>query len=274
MTTQTLTERVIAVLERAGNGLKWYRDNIPAADSQADDEMMDEIAQVLAALADQPGAVAAKNNDVDRLLRQIFLLCEAVEDLPETDPKNEHERGFDKGRRFQAKQIRRAMGDWFQWTFCGSSFMGEPVLAAAPTEAKPATQPICEGCGKTIPEHDALLRCKAEATQQASGERKPYAYAVYFPDQPTEELVHALDELLDDMTNREHTITELFAALSTPAQQDAVDAERWRDFRTGKALTVKCKKATVMFGPNPEADYPDALDSAIDAAISAKKGGA
>lgn len=37
------------------------------------------------------------------------------------------------------------------------------MLAAAPTEAKPAIQPICDGCGKTIPEHDALLRCKAEA---------------------------------------------------------------------------------------------------------------
>lgn len=92
--------------------------------------------------AAQPGSVPAKNNDVDRLLRQVFLLCEAVEDLPEIDPKNEHERGFDRGRRFQAKQIRRAIGDWFQWTFCGSSFMGEPVISAAPTEAKPAQDAV------------------------------------------------------------------------------------------------------------------------------------
>ena len=39
---------------------------------------------------------------------------------------------------------------------------------------------------------------------------EPYAYAVYFPDQPTEMLAHDLDELCEDMTNREHTITPLF----------------------------------------------------------------
>ena len=44
---------------------------------------------------------------------------------------------------------------------------------------------------------------------------EPYAYAVYFPDQPTEELVHDLDELCEDMTNREHTITPLFATPPT-----------------------------------------------------------
>jgi hypothetical protein len=51
---------------------------------------------------------------------------------------------------------------------------------------------------------------------------------------------------------------------------ELADALRWREFRTGKALTVKCKKATVMFGPNPEPDYPKALDAAIDAAIASK----
>lgn len=142
---------------------------------------------------------------------------------------------------------------------------GKKARPAAPTEAKPATQPVCEGCGKTIPEHDALLRCNAEATQQASGERKPYAYAVYFPDQPTEELVHDLDELLDDMTNREHTITELFAALSTPAQQDAVDAERYRELRRGMYWSV-----VDAIGDHLR---DEALDGDIDAAISAKKGG-
>lgn len=43
-------------------------------------------------------------------------------------------------------------------------------------------------------------------------DRKPYAYAVYFPDQPTVALVHDLDELTDDLTNREHQITKLYAA--------------------------------------------------------------
>ena len=102
-------------------------------------------AAVEAALRDAPQqaapiAEARKADDVDRLLHQVFLLCEAVEDAPAIAPKNEHQHGFDRGCRFEAKQIRRAIGDWFQWTFCGRSFMGEPVISAAPTEAKPAQQ--------------------------------------------------------------------------------------------------------------------------------------
>jgi hypothetical protein len=44
-----------------------------------------------------------------------------------------------------------------------------------------------------------------------TNKRQPYAYAVYFPDQPKVELVHDLDELTDDLTNREHVITALYA---------------------------------------------------------------
>lgn len=72
---------------------------------------------------------------------------------------------------------------------------------------------------------------------------------------------------------RESALMGRVRELEAKPAQDAVDAERWREFRTGKALTVKCKKATVMFGPNPENDYPESLDAAIDAAIHAKKGG-
>ena len=68
------------------------------------------------------------SDDVDLLLRAVFELCEATEEAPEVEPRNEHQRGFDKGRRFEAKAIRRAVGDWFQATFCGQSFMGDPVL--------------------------------------------------------------------------------------------------------------------------------------------------
>ena len=77
--------------------------------------------------AQQP-ANPRKADDVDLLLRAVFELCEATEEAPEVEPKNEHQRGFDKGRRFEAKAIRRSVGDWFQATFCGQSFMGEPVL--------------------------------------------------------------------------------------------------------------------------------------------------
>lgn len=38
---------------------------------------------------------------------------------------------------------------------------------------------------------------------------EPYAYAVYFPDQPKIELVHDLQELMDDLTNREHEVLPL-----------------------------------------------------------------
>ena len=77
------------------------------------------------------------NNDLELLLRQVFAFCEATEDATEVEPKNEHQRGFDKGRRFEAKQIRRSIGDWFQAEFCGRSFMGEPVVDAAPEAPQP-----------------------------------------------------------------------------------------------------------------------------------------
>ncbi len=52
---------------------------------------------------------------------------------------------------------------------------------------------------------------------------EPYAYAVYFPDQPCEELVHELDDLTEDLTNREHTITKLYdTPQPTQAQAGAV----------------------------------------------------
>jgi hypothetical protein len=74
--------------------------------------------------------MTTNNTDADRLLHEVFALCEATEDAPQHEPKNEHQRGFDLGRRFEAKQIRKAIGTWFQDTFCGASHMGEPVIAA------------------------------------------------------------------------------------------------------------------------------------------------
>lgn len=78
-----------------------------------------------------------------------------------------------------------------------------------------------------------LEACKAalatwgndKATLQQK-DQKPYAYAVYFPDQPTVELVHDLDELTDDLTNREHQIAKLYTApqAAPAAQRDAEDA--------------------------------------------------
>jgi hypothetical protein len=58
---------------------------------------------------------------------------------------------------------------------------------------------------------------QALAEQQA----EPYAYAVYFPGQPNEELVHDLDDLCDEMTNREHSVVNLYTA-PQPAQQPVI----------------------------------------------------
>lgn len=71
--------------------------------------------------------VAQQDSDDKRLLREIFMLCEATEEL---EPTND----FMRGRIFEAKGIRRGIGNWYQDTFCGRSYMGEPVLNAAPVQ--------------------------------------------------------------------------------------------------------------------------------------------
>lgn len=72
----------------------------------------------------------------------------------------------------------------------------------------------------------AQPQAQQPAVAQGAGEAVPYAYAVYFPDQPTEMLAHDLDDLCDDMTNREHTVTQLFTRAVAGA--DVLDAKRWR----------------------------------------------
>ena len=52
---------------------------------------------------------------------------------------------------------------------------------------------------------------RAQAAQAAIAEQPVYAYAVHFPDQQHEELVHDLDDALEDMTNYEHAVTKLYA---------------------------------------------------------------
>ena len=71
--------------------------------------------------------VAQQDSDDRLLLREIFMLCEATEELESTND-------FMRGRIFEAKCIRRGIGTWYQDTFCGRSYMGEPVLNAAPVQ--------------------------------------------------------------------------------------------------------------------------------------------
>jgi hypothetical protein len=48
------------------------------------------------------------------------------------------------------------------------------------------------------------------------------------------------------------------------------DAERYREFRKGRALVIKCGNITMFTGSNPDCErkYPEALDAAIDSAIA------
>jgi hypothetical protein len=84
------------------------------------------------ALAQQPApsAEARQSDDVDVFLRNLIEACEDTE-AKFAEPKND----FERGRAFEAKGIRRAMCNWFQDTFCGRSFMGEPALATQQTKA-------------------------------------------------------------------------------------------------------------------------------------------
>ena len=46
--------------------------------------------------------------------------------------------------------------------------------------------------------------------------------------------------------------------------QSKEDAARYRWLQQGKAITVKCKKSTILYGTNHEKDYGDELSKAID----------
>jgi hypothetical protein len=50
-----------------------------------------------------------------------------------------------------------------------------------------------------------------------------------------------------------------------------VDARRYREFRKGNALVIKCGNITLFTGSNPdyERKYPEALDAALDAVLDA-----
>lgn len=75
-------------------------------------------------------------------------------------------------------------------------------------------------------QHTRITELEAQLAPQQEAQ-EPYAYAVYFPDQPKVELVHDLDDLIDDLTNRPHVVTKLYTAPqpSPAAQGDAIEHE-------------------------------------------------
>lgn len=135
---ESVARRIVDVVMFDLDGRKGVLDGV---DSEVRDEMAEElsdlIVEVLApthpVFANQPdGGKVPRNDDVDQLLHAVFQVCEATEEI---EPKNE----FERGRRFEAKHIRNGIGNWFQDTFCGRKFMGEPVLPKRPSA------PIAEG---------------------------------------------------------------------------------------------------------------------------------
>ena len=67
--------------------------------------------------------------------------------------------------------------------------------------------------------------------------QEPYAYAVYFPDQPKVELVHDLDELIDDLTNQTHVVTKLYTAPQpAPAPLSEMPYEKQKAIQEGEQI--------------------------------------
>ena len=81
-----------------------------------------------------------------------------------------------------------------------------------------------------------------------------------------------LCQLTDDLAESRMEVERLRFAnrdLSDWFEAAKADARRYQWLQQGNRLTVKCKSATVIFGPNTERDYPEQLDAAIDAAMQA-----
>ena len=105
---------------------------------------IDAVKALRAALS-QP-AEGGEADTGPRVLREVFALCEATEHALH-DECNAHSVQdstlFSRGRLFEAKSIRKAIGTWFQDEFCGRSFMGEPV-ATPPASAPPVQVPMTD----------------------------------------------------------------------------------------------------------------------------------
>jgi hypothetical protein len=91
--------------------------------------------------------------------------------------------------------------------------------------------------------------------------------------------IEAAGEAIKSLMAELQQAREERTALLATEQNLMEDAERWQEWRKGKALTVviptptddkPSRKVTVMYGPNPEPAYGVSLDEAIDAARGVK----
>jgi predicted RNase H-like nuclease (RuvC/YqgF family) len=91
-----------------------------------------------------------------------------------------------------------------------------------------------------------------------------------------------IEALKKDIDHKDAYCEQLGRELSkATAEIEALrkDADRWREWRKGKPLTVEIptptdekpnRKTTLIFGPNQEPNYGEALDAAIDASMGEK----
>lgn len=142
-TEQMLREALQDLIRAYVRALENGRDRIVMLGGQCDPvDVMERddpsLRQAKAALA-QP-AEGGEADTGPQVLRQVFALCEATEEaLHESCSQHSREDStqFNRGRLFEAKGIRKAIGTWFQDEFCGRSLMGEPVTTppASPEQA-------------------------------------------------------------------------------------------------------------------------------------------
>lgn len=96
--------------EPQANGMLYHPCLVEHSEQQCPLEASESTPEQWRTLMVQGEAVDDKH--LKLLLRQVFEVCEATE---ESEPEND----FERGRAFEAKHIRKAIGSWFQDYFCG-----------------------------------------------------------------------------------------------------------------------------------------------------------
>lgn len=112
----------------------------------------------------------------------------------------------------------------------------------------------------------------AICTTPPSAQRKPHTEQCF-----AEDIVQKLKDaaveygievhrngIMDIDAEQDKLFASIEQCVAELVEQYKTDAVRYRWLQKGKAITVKCKKSTIMFGPNPEKDYGDELSKAID----------
>jgi len=170
---------------------------------------------VYAAPVSQP-APAAPANDADKLLlREMFALCEDTEEKCAGSDD-----AFKRGRAFEAKGIRRAIGTWYQATFCGPSFMGEPVLEKTAPAPLPGST-TCPTCGSDCNERDELIKAEREI-ERLNGLLAAPAPLPELSDKEIDACLCELDSIVREFNHYEYGLP--IAALDNPhAGSVAVD---------------------------------------------------